>query len=165
MADSTHYQLVTELSREIVTNVAPQELPIFRAQSQAYSRNPEKSLAAKPGKDDMLGFGPGEAFAFLTPCILAVMSSVVMFLTAEVKKAVKEQTASVITSAVKGLFKKYGPAAVHEAESKETTGQRIVLTAKQLDQVREIVINRARQLKVGEAKVDLLANSIVGSLV
>ena len=165
MAELTQHQLIAELSREIVMNVAPEELPIFRAQSEAYFKNPKKLLARKVGKDDMLGFGAGEAVAFLTPFILAVMSDVVTFLTDEIRKALKGEAASLITRTVKSLFKTRDPAADQDDKTEEKEEEkRMSLTAEQLDQVREIVLSRARQLKIAEVKADLLANSIVGSL-
>lgn len=66
----------------------PQELPLFRPMSAAYFKNPDKVLKSQSGKDEMLGFGVAEAVIMLTPSILAIMSQVVTFVTAEVQKSV-----------------------------------------------------------------------------
>jgi len=65
-------QLVADLARDMVAEIAPQELPTFRAQSEAYFKDPERALKGQAGKDDMLGFGVGAAVTFLTPVVLAV---------------------------------------------------------------------------------------------
>ena len=39
MIDIKQQQLIVELSREIVLSVAPEELPLFRVQSDVYFKN------------------------------------------------------------------------------------------------------------------------------
>ncbi len=85
MTDSTHNQLVIDLGRDLISRIAPQEIPIFRANSEAYFKDPQKTLSARAGKDETLGFGIGEAAAFLTPVVLAVTTEVIKFLAEEVK--------------------------------------------------------------------------------
>ncbi|MBV6391973.1 MAG: hypothetical protein KPEEDBHJ_01189 [Anaerolineales bacterium] len=148
-------QLVGELSRDMLSEVAPQELPLFRAASQAYFKNP--NALPKTGGDDMLGFGAGEAMSLLTPYLLPAVTEVIKFLAEEIKKAVGEESASLIGEKVKSLFKKHR----NPDESKNKVPP---LTAEQLAQVQAIAVKEARRLRLSDKNTKLLANAIAGSL-
>ena len=94
MATSTDKQLVTELGRDLISRIAPQEIPIFRANSEAYFKDPQKTLSTRSGKDEALGFGIGEAAAFLTPVVLAVITEIIKALTEEVRKSLATKSSS-----------------------------------------------------------------------
>jgi hypothetical protein len=148
-------QLVTTLSREALAEIAPQELPLFRATSEAYFKDPEKTLANRGAKDDPLGFGAGEAVVLLTPVVLAISADVVKFLLEEVKKSAKDQSAAFIGEMVKQMFKKVSPATKEKPPA---------LTPEQLAQVRQIAVKKARQLKLSDDRAKTLADAIVGGL-
>jgi hypothetical protein len=107
MSEPAQNQLVADLARDLVAQVAPQELPVFRANSAAYFRDPRKALTGHTGKDDMLGFGVGNVVGFLTPVVLSVLTDVVQYLSQEVSKNLQTESAPVIQDAVKRLFKKF----------------------------------------------------------
>jgi hypothetical protein len=157
MPDSEYNQLVTHLSRDIVTQMAPEELPLYPVISEAYVKDPEKTLRGQISKDEDLGFGVAEAAVLLTPVVLEVMKSVVMFLWAEVAKGVKQESTRLIGDSIKSMFKKYVPADTHQ-------GQVPGLTSEQLAQVRLLALEKARQLSLTEDQALLLSDSIVGSL-
>lgn len=157
MPDSGYNQLVTNLSHDIVAQIAPEELPLFPAISEAYVKEPEKTLKGQISKDEDLGFGVAEAAVLLTPVVLDVMKSVVMFLGAEIAKRVKEESSSLIGDYIKSMFKKYVPA--------NTSGKQVPgLTTEQLAQVRLLALEKARQLSLTEDQAVLLSDSIIGSL-
>lgn len=58
-------QAVADLARQVVAEMAPDELPMYRPLSQAYFKNPEKAVKGGGGKDQMLGFGAMEAMAVM----------------------------------------------------------------------------------------------------
>lgn len=156
MDNQTTNQLVSDISRDVLSEVAPQELPVFRAASQAYFKNPNAAPTQK-SDDDMLGFGVGEAVTLLTPYLLPATAEVIKFLAEEVKKAVSEESAGLIGEKVKSLFKKYR----NPDESKNKVPP---LTAEQLAQVQAIAIKEARRLRLSDKNTKLLANAIAGSL-
>ena len=84
MTDTGDTQLIIDLSRDLLAQVAPQELPLFRAASQAYQSDPDALSKSGGEKDEMLGFGAGEVAALLTPAVLLITSEVVKFLAEEV---------------------------------------------------------------------------------
>src|SRR5262245_40757584 len=95
-------ELVTEIARGIVAEVAPDELAMFGAASSAYLQNPR--AAGKADDDEMLGFGGGTELELLTPVVLTVASGVVSFLISTVLAAAKTESQSVIQQQVKLLF-------------------------------------------------------------
>jgi hypothetical protein len=159
MVYSDQNRLIADLTRDIVAQTAPQELPLFRTMSAAYFKNPDKVLKDQSGKDEMLGFGVSEAVIMLTPSILAIMSQVVTFVTAEVQKSVATNSADVIADLVSKMFKKFRPAEKKDQENL------LALTTEQLTRVRNLAYQEARKLALSDAQADLLADSIVGSLV
>lgn len=154
--DFTQNQLIADIAHELVVQIAPQELPVFRPISEAYFNDPEKTLGARQDKDDMLGFGIGAAVPFLTPVALAVATEVVRFVAEEVKKTARAEGSHMVRDLTKKMFKKF------RSEEKEVPAP---LKPEQLAQVRRMAIEKARQFNIPEDKAGWLADSIVGSLV
>lgn len=165
MADSVDNQLVADVARELVTQLAPQELPLFRANSEAYFRDPDQALAGQKGKDEMLGFGSGEVVVLLTPIALTVVSEVMKFIVEEVKKSAKDESSALIGDMVKKVFKKFRREDQKDEKKKDEKKTSPALTPDQLGRVRDMALGKARQLKLSEARAKLLADAVVGGLV
>lgn len=163
MTEKVDNEIISEAARTVVAVMAPQELPLFRANSEAYFKNPEKALQNRSGKDEMLGFGVGEVIAFLTPVVLAVISDVAAYLYEEVKKAAQAESAGWINATVGSMFAKLRPGQKTPAETNNKQ-KPARLTPEQLAQVREIVIGKASQLKLSDERAGILADTIVGGL-
>lgn len=80
-------QLHLALSRDLVTLLAPNELPLFGVAAAAYRQNPQAVFESKPGKEDALGFGQTGEVVALTPAILAIMTPVITFVAQEMAPA------------------------------------------------------------------------------
>jgi hypothetical protein len=158
--DSTQNQFISNVARDLVAQLAPEELPLFRANSEAYFKDPQKMLKGQRGEDEMLGFGTGEAISLLTPIALTVSVEVIKFVIEEVKKSLKTESSSVINDLVKSMFKKY-----RSAEEKKEEPASTPLTLEQLKEVRKIAIAKARQLKLPESKAIKLADTLIAGLV
>lgn len=156
MEDSVNNQLVAEVAKDLLSQVAPQEMPLFRSISSSYFNNPEKALNDQKAKDELLGFGAAEAVTLITPALLAVSSDVINFLFAEAQKAMKSESTNLIQETVKSWFSK-----AHPKEEKKSPPP---LTAEQLALVRKIAEKKAQQLKLSKETTKLLADAIVGSL-
>lgn len=182
-------ELVTEVTREILAARFPEELPLLRAQSQAYFEDPKKALDRRGGgREEMLAFGAGEAVALVTPIALAVIGDLMPYLLDQVRDSIKSESEPYIQRSVRRLFKKLEPktkeAAKKEsgeegkAESEEadspdsesipSTGQGeaepVALTAEQLADVRARAVEKAKALGLDDARAELLADAIAGSL-
>ena len=147
-------QMAAEFGRAFVARTAPQELPLYRSISESYLRNPENVAGTSRGKDEMLGFGMGEAVTYLTPVLLPVLSSVFKFLADELKSSLHDQ------HLVGDLLKRV----LGKAQSPSVPDGGPSLTREQLAQVRKLAFDRAMELKLKDTQASLLADSIVGSL-
>ncbi len=76
MTESVENQLIVDLSRQVMEDVAPREKRVFKTISEAYFKNPEKTLKGEGGEDELLGFGIGEVSLILTPFILEIVRGV-----------------------------------------------------------------------------------------
>jgi hypothetical protein len=152
-------QLVTEVARDQVEQIAPQEAPIFPLLSEAYFQDPEKAHQRQGGKDEMLGFAVEAGVVLLTPIVMTVTREVVEFVAGVVMTSVQTQSSSLVDEFVKKMFKKFR----REGEAK---GEKLPppLTREQIGRVREIALEKARQLKLAPDQAALLADSLVGSL-
>jgi hypothetical protein len=150
MTNTDQQQLVENVARQIIVQTAPEELPLFRATSKAYFKNPAQVLKEQQSEDELLGFGAGEAVTLLTPYVLVIMTEVVKFVTDEVQKALADESANVISDLVKKLFKRL------PTEEK--------LSAEQLIQVRKVAYENALRLKLPDEQANLLADAIKGAL-
>jgi hypothetical protein len=175
--------LVEALARGAVTDVAPQELPLFRSTSQAYFEDPRRVRGEPASADDMLGFGAelGAAVVFVTPVALEVARSVVSFVGSQLETAFKEEAGPRIRAIVQRILgsKPGTPAGGATAEPGEAKGEAQkaeaqkadaeaeadeVLSREQLSEVHEVALRTARRLKLPPDRAATLADAIVGRL-
>jgi uncharacterized protein YneF (UPF0154 family) len=159
MNNTIQKELISDLARDLVAQIAPQEIPLFRAQSEAYFKDPAKALKGETGKDGMLGFGAGEAASFLTPIILAVVVGTIKYITEEVKKSAATDNPKETADIVKEMFKKFRRPEKSKVEPTPT------LTPEHLQEIHQKVIIQAGQLKLSESRSKQLADALISSLV
>lgn len=147
--------LVAELARATVERAAPEELPLFRATSEAYFTDPQ-ALERRGGKDEMLGFGVDAAVMLLTPVALQVAKGVIGFLGEQLRERAREQGEGAIDRIIARLVSRDGGEGEPAPE--------LELTDEQLEQVRALAIEKGRALKLSDERATLLADSLVGSL-
>jgi hypothetical protein len=106
-----------------LTTIAPQELPIFPALSDAYFANPSAALSQRK-RDIALGFGTEVLPTLLTPVVVFILCQVQEIFTDALKKVATDTLAKGGTIALRGIFKKFArpgkpavPAAAAAAES------------------------------------------------
>jgi hypothetical protein len=155
VAEEVPDDVVAEVARELVVRTAPQELPLFRATSEAYFANPDKALERRGGKDEVLGFGVEAAVILITPIALDVAKHVAVFLASQFRDAAKKESGEAIGGFVHDLF--------HRGEEESETSAP-PLTPEQLGEIREIAFERARQLDLPEDRAEVLADAVVGGL-
>jgi hypothetical protein len=93
-------QLLAELSKELVAEIAPEELEYVDELLLEYYEHPPKMLL---NSDDPVGFG-GNIMVTATPVIAMALNSVLYFLIAEVLEAAKTESAAFISQKVKAFF-------------------------------------------------------------
>jgi hypothetical protein len=159
MLNSDRNQLIADVARDIVTQIAPQELPLFRATSTAYFKDSNKLSKRQAGRDEMLGFGIRETVPLLTPTVLFVMTGVVTFVTGAVKDPLVECDVNLINHRAKKMFKKF------RFEGKNETNNPSPLTLQQIAHVRKLAYERFLQLKLYGAQANTLTDAVVATLV
>lgn len=151
---------VAQLSRDVVKDLAPNELPLFGAVSRAYAKNPEQAEKVIKSKDEVLGFGL-EVGLLLTPAVIAVAEAVVRFLGAELLKLGEQAAGTAVDTTVHNVLS-------HTSEAKQTekarAGATASLTSAQLAEVRKVAINRAISLHLPRDQAERLADAMVARL-
>jgi hypothetical protein len=155
MTETVDDEVVGEVARGLVAQTAPQELPLFRATSEAYFANPEQVLGGKEDRDEMLGFGAEAAVVtLLTPVALEVAKTVVGYLATQLVSVMEQHAGEAVATQVRRLF--------HRDTAAADTAP--PLTPDQLAKVRELALEKARQLNLADNQAHLLADAMVGSL-
>ena len=115
-------------------------------------------MVAGKGRDEMLGFGVEVALATLTPVALSVAREVIAFVSAEVAREAKEESAPVVREAVRRLFRR-------QRRGPEGGGTpKAELTGAQLGAVHRIALEKALQLQLPRDQAELLADAMAGDL-
>ena len=150
--------LVRDLARKVLREAAPEELPLLRPASERYFADPEKALRKRRQEQEVLGFGGEAVVALLTPIVLTVATEVLTHFATEFARDLGSRGVATIRAALRRLFR-LEPAGI-ETDLSEVSS----LTAEQLDLVRRSAFDRAVALDLPEAKANLLAEALVGSL-
>jgi hypothetical protein len=150
--------LIAGVARNAVERAAPEELPLFRPVSEAFFEDPD-ALDRPGGGDQLLGFGVDAAVVLVTPVALSVARDVVRFVGDQLRKRLATEGEGTVQKALDRIFKRGG-------DDKQEPGEHAPpeLTDEELERVRAIALEKARQLKLAPDKAELLADSIVGGL-
>jgi hypothetical protein len=160
MSTVTDDELAVALARSAVERAAPEEMVIFPAASEAFLEGDDPSK--KTRGDPMLGFGVESAVVLLTPVALTVAKDVLGYLREQLKKQADEHGDDAFDWLVRKIFRRGDGDKKDEAPA--VAAEPAELTDEQLEEVRKLAIEKAKQLKLPKDKAELLADSIVGSL-
>jgi len=151
--------LVEEFAKQVLAEIAPEELAVFDETAEEYRDDPQGVLTAT-GRDEAVGFGL--ELALLTPYVLAVAGSVLGYLVTTFSDAAKTEAKPAITDLVHRLFRR------GDGDGKATHDRpdqaKVNLTAEQAAQVRKVALARAHDLRLSDSNAHLLAEAIVGGL-
>lgn len=146
--------LARDLARDVVGQVAPEELPLFEAISDAQlgRRRPRLPRGAA---DRVLGFGLEDGIQLLTPAILATTLEVVKHVAGDLGASGFEAVRLRLARAIR---RRPPPPA-------QTPGSGLPgLSDADLAELRSLVLRRSKELKVPAAKAELLADAVVGRI-
>jgi hypothetical protein len=144
---------VRELARLVVSQLAPEELPVFAVVADACLTDPDRMVSGREDVRERLGFGVGEVATLTTPFAVLAATEAVKYLTAAALDVGRGAAGRVFLRKSKGAQRK---------AAEET--QRLELREDQVRELRRIVLEKALQLGLPEAKAELLADAIVGSI-
>lgn len=142
--------LSTELSRDVLETLAPDELPFFD-EVVTDSRNQRKVISAKR-RDEPLGFGI--ELSLLAPYVVAVMPTVIHFLGGVFASVAEQEAATGLKAIIRQLFR-------HEPSD---GASKVKLTAEQGRQIQEMTCSQAMAVGLNRERAGLLADAVVGAL-
>ena len=154
MSAMTDDELAVALARSAVEKAAPEEMVIFPAASEAFLEG--KDLTDKTRGGPLLGFGVDAAVVLLTPVALTVAKDVLGLVRTQLKKQADKHGEDAFDWLYAKIFRR------GDDDKKEDGPPE--LTDEQLEEVRQLAIEKAKQLKLPKDKAELLADSLVGSL-
>lgn len=139
-----------QIVRDVVQEVAPEELPVLVALERLPPDRIGRALARADRRDDPLGFGMGEIAAVATPVLWAALQQVIDHMAT----AAADGTAARIRSLIRTLFgrKKRSARAIPHFGPAER------------DEVRDRVLEQAKKLGMKPERAELLALRVVDRL-
>jgi hypothetical protein len=156
MQNAVDTTLVTDVARDVLSEVAPQEVPILAAASKAYFDDPAAALRQWQTRDDVLGFGLDSLTVLVTPAVLHIVSEVFESLLRVATKAVEEGLSKEIPQVIRAMFRRF-----HSADPDTPS----VLTRQQIGLIHANVLQAAKKLRLPDVKAQSLADAIAAQLV
>lgn len=141
---------VESVSKQIVADVAPEELDLFDELLVEYFDNPTPPEEVQAGETP-LGFGLSATLVAVTPAAAAMVSSVLTYILTEVIKSFQKETAEVVKKKIKEIF---------NPEDNSPSP----LTKAQLEQINKIARKQAREFGMDADQARRMSNALIGSL-
>jgi hypothetical protein len=148
-------EIVQDLSKRLVSELAPEELEMFDELYSEYRANPVPVTVAD--SDDPLGFGINEIAAAVTPAAGAAVSAAIAYVSTEVIKFAKDESSVLIQRKIKSLFNS-------EKKIPQETPPPLTLTQKDLEQIKDLAFKSARAQGLSPKKAEQMALALVGQL-
>jgi hypothetical protein len=150
-------QVVTELSKELVAEVAPEELELVDELLDDYYANP----AVHETKDDPLGFG-SEILAAATPVIAMALQTLFNFILNEVWVSAQKESAVLIAEKMKTLF--HPEKTSSPKEKKADPPLDLELSPEELEKAKQLIKKEAMRGGMKPKKAEELALRIIGRI-
>lgn len=147
-------ELIVELSKQIVEQMAPEETDLFDELMESYFVDPSPpDLTANPG-DDPLGFGVNDLMVAVTPAAAAVASAAIAFVMSVLAKAARDEGAEQIRRRLKSALR----------DKRNTEDSRLALTSSQLETLLTITRETAERYGMDTEQSDAMANAVLVTL-
>ena len=147
-------ELVTWLSKEVVREIAPDELDLYQDIEEEFFKNPDAFIEKDTKKKEkMLGFiGSGIGEQFLTVTVLPIVLGVIGYVGTSGIEALKKEASKGL---IRKIEKKFG--------EKESTDSHF--SKDKIGEIREYAFNKAKSMGMDVEKAGILADSLIGKLV
>ncbi|GAA2216418.1 hypothetical protein GCM10009850_118870 [Nonomuraea monospora] len=145
-------EIVRELTRQVITRAAPEELPLVQPMSDQFFEGRRRRGAS--GREDPLGFGLDTAVVLLTPIVLQVTAALV-------DELAQQLAGAVATRGLAGL-RLLRRLVLRQEDAAELAVP--ALSPGQLDRVHGLARDKAVQLGLDPQQAELLADALRGSL-
>jgi hypothetical protein len=148
--------LVEDLAREVIAEVAPEELDLFDELSQEYRANPQPPSQSGKALDDALGFGLGDVLIASTPAANAMIGVVVAFAGQIIISYAQDKGKDFVEETLKSLFKR---------GKKPTEPPPVQFSQDQLRQMRDAAESEARRFGLSEHEAQAMADALFRRMV
>lgn len=142
-------ELLEQISRDIVSDVAPEELELFDDLAQEYYDDPAPQTE-EVTRGGALSFGSLEMMQASTPVIMAVITVVLEFLLDILQEMVASQGADIATKKIRMWF---------------TRKERADLTASQINRIRQAALDEAIRHGLPAAEAESIADATMKRLI
>lgn len=152
-ARSRYRQMVIDLAYDILKKIAPEEIPLFKTQSEYYFKNPKEALISRAYQQDMFGFD--KKTVFITPTIFRITNEALDSVCEKTKWETENKKIGFWGKKIKLLKKK-----IYSNEAGIYNKLPMPLRPEQVSQVNRYIMERAFQLDLPKEKANILANFI-----
>lgn len=142
--------LLEDVSREVVGDIAPDELDMFDELAEEHFEDPNPPTAEVTRGGGALSFGAGELLSASTPIIIAVMGVVLEFLLDIFREMVASQGADFAHNRIRSWF---------------LTKDKPDLTAEQINQTRMAAKAEAVRYGLSDEQAEQMADAIMKRLI
>jgi hypothetical protein len=146
-------ETIKEISRDLVMEIAPEELAMFDELADEYFQHPQPGKQVKTN-DDPLGFGINETLVAVTPAATGMVSTVLAYLLTSFNDALKDTAKESFKTKMKAVF-----------SAKKKGKSPIAFTIEQLKQINKKAFEQARTFGLSDDQAQHLADALVGRLV
>jgi len=146
---------IAELTKEVVTEVAPEELELFDELLQEYLDQPESPNPLTADANDPLGFGLANVMVAATPAIAAAVSAGITFLLTVVWNAAEESAVAFIKQQLQQRFQR----------KQKTDIASLDLTKEQLIQLKQVVHSTVLRFGTEQAAAGQISDAVIVALV
>jgi hypothetical protein len=150
---SVREQAIDVIARQVVADVSPAELPLFRATASRFHADPGARVGAKPKADETLGFGAETAVVLITPYVLDLVKRLFTRIVEKVGDGAADSLAARIVKLFGG------------GTTEDSRGDGVApLTPEQLRVIADTARAEAGQLALPADQADRLADAVVAAL-
>jgi hypothetical protein len=142
------------IALDVIARVAPAELSLFQAFSDADANGLQGTSARRGRSDKVLRFGIPDAVALVTPVVLIVANEIVRYFTEEAAKA--------STTRLQRFLRRRRHAPSQTAEPDDEGNS--LLTPAHEAEVRRIVLEAANRSELSEERAEELADAVIDAL-
>ncbi|MEU6587645.1 hypothetical protein ABZ923_00110 [Streptomyces sp. NPDC046881] len=156
--------MITEIARDVIKELAPEEVPMFSAVSQAYFADPRRAMSGKGSRRSPLGFGSEAVELVLTPVVLAATAKAVECL-AEIhlQHVTREGTVSALRRIFRFGQRSQGATAPDDAAESASSGTAAIeLRQEDIEPLRHVVETTLHDCGVAPESSRLIADAIIG---
>ncbi|MDQ2997591.1 MAG: hypothetical protein M3R61_11115 [Chloroflexota bacterium] len=154
--NSEQRDLILMLARAIVHDAAPEELDLFDEYAVAYLDNPDPRAHKQQAPDSPLASGIPDILQAITPVATAMASAAIAYLL--------PTTAQIVREGVSDVFKERLKLFLSRKAIRRPVANPSPISVEQLNHIRRIAIQQARQFGISAAEADILANALIGQL-